>query len=277
MKIKIITDSAANLQKLEGVDFASVPLTIVTDVKEYVDDISLNVEQMVDDLRAYKGKSGTSCPGVGDWLEAFGDADEVYCVTIISTLSGSYNAAMTAKKQYEEENPGRKVFVLDSYSAGSEMKLLVEKIKELVLEGKDFDTICKEITEYKEKHTCLVFCLGSLRNLANNGRVNPAVAAISGIIGIRVVGDVSEDGQLHPTDKCRGEKKALTTIFANMKRLGYSGGQVIIDHCFAEDTANSLKDIIVSEYADADVRVEKTTGLCSFYAEKGGLMIGFLR
>lgn len=277
MNIKIITDSAANMHRLDGVDFASVPLTIVTNEKEYVDNASLDVEQMVADLRTYKGKSGTACPGVGDWLCAFGDAKEVYCVTIISTLSGSYNAALTAKKQYEEENPGRRVFVLDSYSAGSEMKLLVEKLKELVLAGKDYDTICKEITEYKEKHTCLVFCLGSLRNLANNGRVNPAVAAISGIIGIRVIGDVSEEGQLHPTDKARGEKKALTTIFDNMKRLGYAGGQVIIDHCFAEDTANALRDVIHSEFPDALVRVEKTTGLCSFYAEKGGLMIGFIR
>lgn len=277
MKVKIIADSAANLQILDGVDFASVPLTIVTDVKEYVDDASLDVEQMVNDLRVYKGKSGTACPGVGDWLEAFGDAEEIYCVTIISTLSGSYNAALTAKRQYEEEHPGRRVFVLDSYSAGAEMKILAEKLKELVLAGKDFDTICSEITEYKEKNTCLVFCLGSLRNLANNGRVNPAVAAISGIIGIRVVGDVSEDGQLHPTDKCRGEKKTLVTILANMKRLGYAGGQVIIDHCYGEETANALKGIIIAEFPNADVRVERTTGLCSFYAEKGGLMIGFVR
>lgn len=43
---------------------------------------------------------------------------------------------MTAKMQYEENHPGRKVFVLDSFSAGPEMKLLAEKIGDLVLEGK---------------------------------------------------------------------------------------------------------------------------------------------
>lgn len=275
MKIKIVADSSANMFTLDGVDFASAPLTIRTADREFVDDASLDILEMVDHLSKYKGKSGSACPGVGDWLDVFGDADEVYCVTIISTLSGSYNAAMTAKAQYEEENPGKKVFVLDSVSAGPELKLLIEKIKELVLAGKDFETVCKEVTEYKEKRSCLVFSLESLKNLANNGRVSHAVAAICSVVGIRLVGDVTDT--LHPTDKCRGEKKAISTLFKNMKAKGYVGGTVIIDHCFNEGAANALKDAIKAEFAGANVRIEKTGGLCSFYAEKGGLMIGFER
>ena len=274
MKIKIVTDSASNLTCLEGVNFENVPLTINTDKKEYVDNASLDVEQMVEELSVYKGRSGTACPGVGDWLASFEDCDMVFCVTIISRLSGSYNAAMTAKQQYEEENPGKRVFVLDSYSAGPEMKLHVEKLKELVLAGKDYDTICKEIVEYKEKNTALVFSLESLRNLANNGRVSQAVAMIASIIGMRVVGDVSEEG-LHPTNKCRGEKKAIISLFDNMKRLGYKGARVLVDHCYNENAAKALKELIQKEFPAAQVIIDKTKGLCSFYAERGGLMIGF--
>lgn len=275
MSVKIVADSSANMYTLEGVDFESAPLTIRTNEREFVDNASLDILEMVDYLSKYKGKSGSACPGVGDWLEVFGDADEIYCVTIISTLSGSYNAAMTAKAQYEEENPGKKVFVLDSYSAGPEPKLLIEKIRDLVLEEKDFETVCKEITEYKEKRSCLLFCLESLKNLANNGRTSHAVAALSSVVGIRVVGDV-KDG-LHPTDKCRGEKKAIATLFKNMKAKGYAGGKVVIDQCFNEGAANALKAAVHSEFPDANVRIEKTLGLCSFYAERGGLMIGFER
>lgn len=274
MKVKIVTDSASNMANLEGIAFENVPLKIITDCKEYVDDASLDVEMMVEELSSYKGRSGTACPGVGDWLEAFEDCDIVFCVTIISRLSGSYNAAMTAKNQYEEENPGKRVFVLDSYSAGPEMKLQVEKLRELVLAGKDFDTICKEIVEYKEQNTALVFSLESLRNLANNGRVSQAVAMIASIIGMRVVGDVSEEG-LHPTNKCRGEKKAIASLFDNMKRLGYKGARVLVDHCYNENAAKALKDLIQKEFPAAQVIIDKTKGLCSFYAEKGGLMIGF--
>lgn len=275
MKIKIVADSSADMHTLDGIEFASAPLTIRTADREFVDDASLDVLEMVDYLSKYKGKSGSACPGVGDWLDVFGDADEIYCVTIISTLSGSYNAAMTAKAQYEEENPGKKVFVLDSYSAGPGLKLLVEKMRDLILEGKDFETVCKEVLEYKEKRSCLLFCLESLKNLANNGRTSHAVAALCSVVGIRVVGDV-KDG-LHPTDKCRGEKKAIATLFKNMKEKGYAGGTVIIDQCFNEGAAKALKAAICQEFASANVRIEKTMGLCSFYAEKGGLIIGFER
>ncbi len=275
MKVKIVTDSASNMYSMEGVDFASVPLKIITNEKEYVDDVSLDVEAMVEELSVYKGRSGTACPGVGDWLAAFEGYDVIYCVTIISTLSGSYNAAVTAGRQYEEEHPGKKVFVLDSYSAGPEMKLHVEKLRELVLAGKEFDTVCKEIKEYKEKHTSLVFSLESLHNLANNGRVSPAIARIASLVGLRMVGDVSPEGQLHPTDKSRGEKRALAAIFRNMKRLGYQGRKLLIDHCFNEKTASKLKEIVLSEFPLAEVIISKTGALCSFYAEKGGLMIGF--
>ena len=51
---------------------------------------------MVEDLKAHKGKSGSSCPNVGEWLEAFGDADMIFGVTISKNLSGSYNAAQQA-------------------------------------------------------------------------------------------------------------------------------------------------------------------------------------
>lgn len=275
MKIKIVTDSAANMYSMEGVDFESVPLKIITNEKEYVDTADLDVQRMVDELSIYKGRSGTACPGVGDWLAAFEGYDVIYCVTIISTLSGSYNAAMTAKQQYEEENPGKKVFVLDSYSAGPEMKLHVEKLRDLVLAGKEYQAICSEIREYKEKHTSLVFSLESLHNLANNGRVSPAIAKIASLVGLRMVGDVSEEGQLHPTDKCRGEKKNIAGILRNMKSLGYHGGKLLIDHCYNEKASAAIKELILQEFPKAQVIISKTGALCSFYAEKGGLMIGF--
>lgn len=275
MKRKIVTDSGANLHTLEGVDFAYAPLTIRTEEREFVDDSSLDVGEMVDYLANFKGKSGSACPGVGEWLEAFGDAEEIFCVTIISSLSGSYNAAMTAKAQYEEEYPERKVFVLDSVSAGPEEKMILEKLRDEVMSGECFESVCEKIKEYKEKRSSLVFCLQSLKNLANNGRISHAVAAICSMAGIRVLGDV-QDG-LHPTDKCRGEKKAIAALFQNMKNKGYQGSTVIIDQCDNEAGANALKEAIHEEYPEAVVRIEKTFGLCSYYAEKGGLMIGFER
>ena len=274
MKIKIVADSSANMLSLDGVDFESAPLKISTAERNFVDDANLDVKEMADYMMAYKGKSGSACPGVGDWLDAFEGYDEIYCVTITSKLSGSYNAAMTAKMQFEEENPGKKVYVLDSYSTGPEMKLQVNKLKELILAGKEFDTICKEIEEYKTEHTALLFCLESLNNLANNGRVSRAVASLASVIGLRLIGDAT-GGELNPTDKVRGEKKAAACNFNNMKRLGYNGGKVIIDHCFNQKAADALKAKVLEEFPEADIVIAEARGLCTYYAEIGGLMIGF--
>ena len=274
MKVKIISDSSSNMFSMADVDFASVPLRIVTNDKEYVDTPNLDVAAMVEDLSSYKGRSGTACPGVGDYLEAFEGYDEIYCVTITSNLSGSYNAAMTAKQQYEEDHPNAKVHIVDSLSAGAELKLHLNKLKEMVLEGKVFETIVSEIEDYKENHTRLQFCLESLHNLANNGRVNPAVAKIAGLVGLRMVGDAT-GGVLNPNDKCRGEKKALSTLFSNMKKAGYKGGKVLIDHCLSDKAATTLKELVLAEFPNAHVELGAMGGLCSFYAEKGGMIIGY--
>ena len=274
MKIRIVADSSADLFTTEDKSIVSVPLKIVTDEKEYVDDENLDVALMTEEIAAYSGRSGSACPGVGDWLESFGDAEWVFGITITSNLSGSYNSARVAKETYEAEHPDRKVFIIDSLSTGPEMKVIVEKLQEYIAADMSFEDICEKIKKYQKK-TFLVFCLKSLRNLANNGRVSPAVAKIAGILGIHVVGIASQEGTLEQKDKCRGEKKALFAIIKNMKELGYKGGKVRIDHCFNEEAAAQLKALIKRDFANADIRISTVRGLCSFYAERGGLLVGF--
>ena len=103
--IKIVADSSANMLELEGVPFGTAPLKIVAGDREFVDDGALDVEDMVRWFDSYKGKSKTSCPNPSDWLEAFGEAEEVYCITITSGLSGSYNAACIASRCMRSSTP----------------------------------------------------------------------------------------------------------------------------------------------------------------------------
>ena len=269
---QIVTDSSANMASCYQV--ASVPLKIITDTKEYIDDANLNTAAMVWDLQTYTGKSSTACPSPQDWLDAFGDAPCVFCIAITSNLSGSYNAACIAKADYEQEFPDRKVFVIDSLSTGGEMELIAEKLQELIAAGLGFDAICESIQEYQQ-HTGLMFMLESMQNLANNGRVNKIVAKAAGILGIRAVGRASDVGTLEPMDKCRGEKKAIAALADHMVALGYEGGKMRISHCLNPAAAESLKETIVSAFPGADVQIRPTGGLCSFYAEKGGMIIGF--
>lgn len=274
MKIRIVADSSANLKTDLSRNLISVPLKITAGEKTFVDDENLVVKEMADYLASYDGKSGTACPGTGEWIEAFGDAEWVFVITITSNLSGSYNAARVAMEQHLEEHPDCKIHIFDSLSAGAELKLIVEKIEELLAKDMQFDAICEAVHAYMQT-TYLEFNLKSLRNLANNGRVSPAVAKLAGMIGLHMVGKASEVGTLEPTDKVRGEKKAIVTVAKNMKALGYKGGKVRIDHCLNEEAAAKLAELLHADYPDADIVIDEVGGLCCFYAEVGGLMIGF--
>lgn len=273
---KIVVDSSADLTEWKDFPFASAPLKIITNEKEYTDDINLDTEEMVNDLSKYRGRSSTSCPSPEDWLQAFGEGKQIFCITITSGLSGSYNSACIAKEEYEREHPDRVVHVIDSLSAGPELKLIAEKLKEGILAGHSFADLRKSIAEYTKK-TALLFMLESMRNLANNGRVNPLVAKAAGLLGIRIVGKASEEGTLELLNKVPGEKRALTTLWETMKSMGHRGGKVRISHCQNEAAASTLKGLIMEEFKNASVEISPCRALCSFYAEKGGLLVGFER
>lgn len=275
MKFKLITDSSANLREIhEDVAFASVPLTIRVEGREFVDDENLDLADMLETLATTKSKSSSSCPNVEDYLAAFGDADRIFCITITSNLSGSFNAARIAKEEYEAAHPDRKVYVIDSLSAGPELKLIAHRIIELIKNSELFEDICKKVTEYQAR-TRLMFCLESMKNLANNGRVSPIVAKIAGVLGIRAVGKASDVGTLEVLDKVRGQKGAITKIFERMQEMGYKGGKVLIDDCCNLPAVKQLQELVHSKFPKAQVIHDSCKGLCSFYAEKGGLMIGF--
>lgn len=274
MDIKIVSDSSSNIFALPEASFESVPLRIITEQEEFVDTEQLDVAQMVEKLQHHKGKSGTSCPNVHDWLQAYEGAEEVFAVTISGSLSGSCTAANQAAQLYEQEHPGAKIHVVDSLSAGPELGLLIHWLRQQIVDGKSFEQIRTGIHEYME-HTHLLFSLQSLTNLARNGRVSPAVAKIAGVLGIRVVGAASEEGTFQQLHKARGERKALETIFEEMKKRGYRGGKVRIAQCFNMESAQELMDMIKGQFEKAKVKIENCSALCSFYAERGGLLIGY--
>ena len=273
MTYKIVSDSSSNIFSITGADYATVPMKVIA-AKEYIDTPQLDLQGMVEDLKAHKGKSGSSCPNVGEWLEAFGDADMIFGVTISKNLSGSYNAAQQAAEEYMEQNPGKRVYIFDSLAAGPQQAMLIDKINQLIQEGCNFDTIVEKAREY-HNHTHILFCLESLTNLARNGRVSMAVAKIAGVLGIRVIGDV-KGGEITPVHKIRGEKKSLQTLVEMLAERGFQDGALIrVANCFGESQTNALKEAVMQQYPNCRFVIEPTTALCSFYAEAGGLMIGF--
>lgn len=273
MKRKIVADSSCDMWELNGVDFAVAPITISTDNKHYVDNQELDVHLMSEELAKYKGVSHTACPSVGSWLDCYEGFDEVFVVTLTGSMSGTYNSAMTAKGIYEEENDNVKVHVFDSLSTGPEMRLLIEKLKEMIEEDLPFEEIVEKGQDYLN-HTRLFFALKSLHNFAMNGRVSKAVASAIGVLNISIFATASEEGTIQQISKCRGEKKVVKSMIEHLENAGYHGGKVRISHADNLKLAHNVRDKILELYPNADIIVYPMGGLCTYYAEIGGLLVG---
>ena len=273
MKRKIVADSSCDMWELNGVDFAVAPMTISTDNKHYVDNQELDVHLMSEELAKYKGVSHTACPSVGSWLDCYEGFDEIFVITLTGAMSGTYNSAMTAKGIYEEENENVKVHVFDSLSTGPEMRLLIEKLKEMIEEDLTFEEIVEKGQDYLN-HTRLFFALKSLHNFAMNGRVSKTVASAIGVLNISIFATASEEGTIQQISKCRGEKKVVKSMIEHLENAGYHGGKVRISHADNLKLAHNVRDKILELYPNADIIVYPMGGLCTYYAEKGGLLVG---
>ena len=100
-------------------------------------------------------------------------------------------------------------------------------------------------------------------------------ATAAGVLGIRAVGQASAEGPLEMLGKCRGERKTQEFLLQEMERLGYKGGSVRIGHCGNAAFSLELYTELRRRFPDADVRRYPLRGLCSYYAERGGIMMGF--
>ena len=98
---------------------------------------------------------------------------------------------------------------------------------------------------------------------------------MAGILSLRLVGKASDEGTLQPTGKARGDQKVPGELLKQLISLGYNGGRVRIHHCCNLPSAERLKQAILEKFPKASIVIHKAGALCSFYAEKGGLLVGF--
>lgn len=273
---KIVVDSGANLleKSIKNVACVNVPLTLTIEDQVWSDDEALNLPAFTAALQQTSQPAASSCPNLAQWLAAYGDADEIYVLTITGKMSGSYSTAQQAAAIYLESHPAAKIQVFDSLSAGPAMHLMAEKLAELI-SGLSFDRVVMALNEFMSQVE-LIFALGSLDNLAANGRISPVLAKVAHLMNLRVIG-TADQGSFKMLTKARGPKKCCQTLISQMEQKGYQGGAVRIDHVQNRAAAEQFQKLLLAEYPHASVVIGECRGLCSFYAEQGGLMIGFVK
>ncbi|XHV57549.1 DegV family protein [Streptococcus dysgalactiae subsp. equisimilis] len=278
MTWKIVTDSGCDLRSLESqskeLQFERVPLTLQIGTEIFRDDDGLDIDNMMATMYQSSKAATSSCPSPDAFLQAYKGVDNVIAVTITGTLSGSHNSARLAKNDLLEDYPNANIHVIDSLSTSGEIDLIVLELERLINLGLSFEEVVERITAYQEK-TRLIFVLAKVDNLVKNGRLNKLVGKVVGLLNIRMVGQASKEGTLELLQKARGQKKAVSALVEEIQKAGYKGGKVYIAHANNPKICEQISEKIKAIYPDAVIQIGRTSGLCSFYAEDEGILMGY--
>ncbi|AEB07073.1 degV family protein [Coriobacterium glomerans PW2] len=274
----IVADSSCNLRSFEPTApdtvYRFAPLKINVAGREYIDNADLDVEDLNRRVAAEGAASSSSCPSAGEWAELFRCAENVIAVTISSNLSGSYEAACIARDLVLEEG-GHRIYVLDTRSAGGKLEVIVEMLDRYLHDGeRTFEDAC-DYARSLERSSQVLFSLMSYENLSKSGRMPKMAGIIASKLSIRILGTASPEGTIKIVGPAHGERKMNQKTVNTMAADGYRGGLVYIDYVDGQRAAHELADMIVQRWPTAQIRILPCGALCSFYAERGGLIIGY--
>jgi DegV family protein with EDD domain len=279
MKYQLVVDSCCELTEelKENLDAKSVPLKMIINEKEYIDDASLDIDDFLSVLKTVKTLPKSSCPSPGDYADAFlaSDADYIFVVTLSSKLSGSYNSAMQGKKIAEES--GKKVHVFDSKSASACELLIALKIKELTKKGLETQDIIAGVDAFIAK-SIILFALENTDNLVKNGRMNAFLGKALAVLNIRLILASDGNGNIKLVSKVRGGSE--NTIAKLAEKVADScwetkGQTLVITHCKNAPAVKVLIKILKERCSFAQIVIMPTGGLSSMYADIGGVLVAF--
>lgn len=230
MAFIVFADGSANLPKdcLEGITLLPCSYCVDGVQKEYQGDIdSFDVHHYYDSLRG-GARITTSLLNTHLFLEHFREAMEagqdVVYVSMSSGISGTYQAAVNAKHELEEEYPDRYIHIVDSHGCGFGSGLLAIRAAELSREGKTARE-SGALLDADVPHICQYFTVDDLNFLKRSGRVSGATAMIGTVLNIKPVLYGDATGHIVSCAKVRGRKKAIDALVEK-----YAQKQVDAEH-----------------------------------------------
>ena len=278
MSFHIVCDSCTDLteEDLKKGCYTLVPLTLLVDGEEIIDDETFDQADFLAKVAASKESVKSACPAPESYMEAYSKADDIYVVTLSAELSGSYNSAVLGKNLYEEENGTKNIHVVNSRGAATTQVLIARKLNEYASQGMPFEEVVDKIEEYTTSLRTY-FVLETLEVLRKNGRLSRLSATIAGALNIKPVMIGTRDGVIQKAAQARGMKKALAKMVEHMGREGrdLTRRQFVISHCNCYERAVYVKELIKKHLHAEDVDIVDTKGVSSLYACDGGIIVSY--
>ena len=278
MSFHIVCDSCTDLteEDLKKGCYTLVPLTLLVDGEEIIDDETFDQADFLAQVAASKESVKSACPAPESYMEAYSKADDIYVVTLSAELSGSYNSAVLGKNLYEEENGTKNIHVVNSRGAATTQVLIARKLNEYASQGMPFEEVVDKIEEYTTSLRTY-FVLETLEVLRKNGRLSRLSATIAGALNIKPVMIGTRDGVIQKAAQARGMKKALAKMVEHMGSEGrdLTRRQFVISHCNCYERAVYVKELIKKHLHAEDVDIVDTKGVSSLYACDGGIIVSY--
>ena len=278
MSFHIVCDSCTDLteEDLKKGCYTLVPLTLLVDGEEIIDDETFDQADFLAKVAASKESVKSACPAPESYMEAYSKADDIYVVTLSAELSGSYNSAVLGKNLYEEENGAKNIHVVNSRGAATTQVLIARKLNEYASQGMPFEEVVDKIEEYTTSLRTY-FVLETLEVLRKNGRLSRLSATIAGALNIKPVMIGTRDGVIQKAAQARGMKKALAKMVEHMGSEGrdLTRRQFVISHCNCYERAVYVKELIKKHLHAEDIDIVDTKGVSSLYACDGGIIVSY--
>lgn len=216
-EIIIISDSSCDLPEslIKAYNIHLIPFYVSFDGSNYYKEIvDLSIEDFYAKLRKDKIYPKTSLPSINDYYEAFKsyveNGKKVICVTLSSHFSGSYNSAVNARELILENYPNCEIEIINSLNATGGQGVLVLELARMIQDGIDYDRIIKTSKSLIEQAR-IFFFVETLDYLQHGGRIGKATALIGSMLNVKPIIHL-QDGELFPSGKVRGSKKALSKV-----------------------------------------------------------------
>lgn len=277
MSFKIVVDSCCDLTEdmMKDSCFVKVPLVIRSNGSTFVDDETLDQQDLLNAMSQSEDAPATSCPAPQSYLDAYEGADDVYVVTLSAQLSGSHNSAEQARILMEEDHPEVNVHVFNSCSAAAGEVAVALKIKELAEAGLPFKHVVRDTQQFIARIKTL-FVLETLENLRKNGRLTKLQAVITGALKIKLFMGGTPEGEICKLGQALTMKQALTKLVDKIVAdPDHEGRTAVISHCNCLERAQQVKANIEKKCQFAKILIVPAGGITTVYANDGGVVVSY--
>ena len=181
---------------------------------------------------------------------------DVLYLCFSSGLSGTYQSAMLAAEELQQEYPERKIICVDTLGASAGEGFLVREAAKMQGNGLTIEELAEWVTK-RRLQVCHWFTVDTFTHLKHGGRVSAAAAAMGTALQIKPLLHVDDNGKLQVMEKSRGRKKATAAQLARMERgwMPELGKSVLIAHSDDPEAAKMLQGRIMERFPDAEIQI----------------------